>query len=127
MSTSIRYLRLYMHQPAALGGGRRAIGYLSQYGDILRISFESEYIADPNRPTLSLSYRGGNEPDTQSILASSRDARLVRTDLSRADLREASLARATLDRCRLNGAQLDGADLSDARLETCRAAGIVLL
>ena len=80
MSTSIRYLRLYMHQPAALGGGRRAIGYLSQYGDILRISFESEYIADPNRPTLSLSYRGGNEPDTQSILASARDARLVRTD-----------------------------------------------
>ena len=80
MSTSIRYLRLYMHQPAAWGGGRRAIGYLSQYGDILRISFESDYIADPDRPTLSLSYRGGNEQDTQSILASARDARLVRTD-----------------------------------------------
>ncbi|MBF5005824.1 type II toxin-antitoxin system HipA family toxin [Diaphorobacter caeni] len=80
MSTSIRYLRLYMHQPAALGGGRRAIGYLSQYGDILRISFESDYIADAARPTLSLSYRGGNEQDTRSILASARDARLVRTD-----------------------------------------------
>ena len=80
MSTSIRYLRLYMHQPAAQGGGRRAIGYLSQYGDILRISFERDYIADSARPTLSLSYQGGSEADTQSILSSARDARLVRTD-----------------------------------------------
>ena len=80
MSTSIRYLRLYMYQPAALGGGRRAIGYLSQYGDILRVSFESDYIADAGRPTLSLSYLGGNELDTQRILSSARDARLVRTD-----------------------------------------------
>ena len=39
MSTAIRYLRLYLHRPAARGGGRRAIGYLSQYGDILRVSF----------------------------------------------------------------------------------------
>lgn len=80
MSTSIRYLRLYMHQPAALGGGRRAIGYLSQYGDILRVSFEQGYIADPRRPTLSLSYQGASEQDTQDILSSARDARLVRTD-----------------------------------------------
>ena len=80
MSTAIRYLRLYMHQPAALGGGRRAIGYLSQYGDILRISFEEDYIANAKRPTLSLSYQGGNEDDTRRILASARDARLVRTD-----------------------------------------------
>ena len=80
MSTAIRYLRLYMHQPAALGGGRRAIGYLSQYGDILRISFEDDYIADAARPTLSLSYLGGNEVDTRQILSSARDARLVRTD-----------------------------------------------
>lgn len=80
MSTSIRYLRLYMHLPAALGGGRRAIGYLSQYGDILRVSFERDYIADADRPTLSLSYRGANERDTESILSSARDARLVRTD-----------------------------------------------
>ena len=80
MSTAIRYLRLYMHQPTALGGGRRAIGYLSQYGDILRVSFETDYINDPQRPTLSLSYQGANEPDTQSILSSARDARLVRTD-----------------------------------------------
>ena len=80
MSTAIRYLRLYMHQPASLGGGRRAIGYLSQYGDVLRVSFEGDYIADDQRPTLSLSYLGGNEADTQAILGSARDARLVRTD-----------------------------------------------
>ena len=80
MSTSIRYLRLYMHQPASLGGGRVAIGYLSQYGDILRVSFEADYIANPQRSTLSLSYLGTSDADTQAILASARDARLVRTD-----------------------------------------------
>ena len=80
MSTAIRYLRLYLHRPAAQGGGRRGIGYLSQYGDILRVSFDEDYIADPQRPTLSLSYRGANEADTQQILRSARDARLVRTD-----------------------------------------------
>lgn len=80
MSTSIRYLRLYMHQPASQGGRRRAIGYLSQYGDILRVSFEEGYIADSQRPLLSLSYQGANEADTQRILHAMRDARLVRTD-----------------------------------------------
>ena len=40
MSTAIRYLRLFMHRPAAQGGGKRGIGYLSQYGDILRVSFD---------------------------------------------------------------------------------------
>lgn len=80
MSTAIRYLRLYMHRPAAQGGGRRGIGYLSQYGDILRISFDEDYIADSARPTLSLSYTGETEAATRQILASARDARLVRTD-----------------------------------------------
>lgn len=80
MSTAIRYLRLYMHLPAAQGGGRRAIGYLSQYGDILRVSFDEAYVNDPQRPTLSLSYRGETEAATRQILQSARDARLVRTD-----------------------------------------------
>jgi serine/threonine-protein kinase HipA len=51
MSTSIRYLRLYLHRPALADGGtpgessapasrREPIGYLSQYGDILRVSFD---------------------------------------------------------------------------------------
>jgi len=77
MNTSIRYLRLYLHGPAK---GRRAIGYLSQYGDILRVSFDQDYIDDPNRPVLSLGYQGKNEQDTRTILASARDTRLVRND-----------------------------------------------
>ncbi len=80
MSTAIRYLRLYLHRPAAAGGGRRGIGYLSQYGDILRVSFDTDYIDDPSRPTLSLGYRGDTEAATRQILSSARDARLVRTD-----------------------------------------------
>ena len=80
MSTSIRYLRLFMHRPASLGGGRRGIGYLSQYGDILRVSFDEDYINDAQRPTLSLSYTGETEAATRQILASARDVRLVRTD-----------------------------------------------
>ena len=80
MSTAIRYLRLFMHRPATQGGGRRGIGYLSQYGDILRVSFDEDYINDPQRPTLSLSYTGDSEAATRQILASMRDVRLVRTD-----------------------------------------------
>ncbi|MFT3815141.1 MAG: HipA domain-containing protein [Acidovorax sp.] len=76
MSTSIRYLRLFLHQQ----GQRRGIGYLSQYGDILRVSFDNDYINDPKRPTLSLSYQGETEAATRQILSASRDARLVRTD-----------------------------------------------
>ncbi len=80
MSTSIRYLRLYLHHPAAGAGQREGIGYLSQYGDILRVSFDDSYVRNPDRPTLSLSFQGETEAATQQILASARDARLVRTD-----------------------------------------------
>lgn len=76
MSTSIRYLRLYLHTPQ----GRRAIGYLSQYGDLLRVSFDDSYIGDPQRPTLSLSYVGANESETRAILCAARDVRVVRND-----------------------------------------------
>ncbi|VVE77511.1 type II toxin-antitoxin system HipA family toxin [Pandoraea sputorum] len=74
---NIKYLRAYLHQP---DGSRRAIGYLSQYGDILRMSFDEDYIADARRPVLSLAYRGANETATREILASPQDVRLVRTD-----------------------------------------------
>ena len=77
MSTAIRYLRLYLHVPAE---GRRPIGYLSQYGDTLRLSFDADYIADPARPTLSLAYRGQDENATRAILSAMRDARLTRND-----------------------------------------------
>jgi serine/threonine-protein kinase HipA len=77
MSTSIRYLRMFMHLPTR---DRRHIGYLSQYGDILRVSFNADYIDDPNRPTLSLAYLGANEAATRAILSAPRDVRLVRSD-----------------------------------------------
>ena len=76
-NTGIRYLRMYLHAPDK---GRRAIGYLSQYGDILRVSFDEAYIADPGRPTLSLAYRGADEAATRAILASARDTRVSRSD-----------------------------------------------
>lgn len=76
MSTFIRYLRLYLHGPH----GKQAIGYLSQYGDVLRVSFDRTYIQDENRPLLSLSYQGADEARTQAILTAMRDVRLVRND-----------------------------------------------
>ena len=76
MTTVIRYLRMHLHQPDRT---RRPIGYLSQYGDILRVSFDPEYVSDPLRPALSLSYRGTEDNDTRAILSSARDNRLVST------------------------------------------------
>lgn len=77
MNTSIKYLRMYLHLPART---RRPLGYLSQYGDIVRVSFDADYVNDAARPLLSLSYRGANEASTREILTSMRDARLVRND-----------------------------------------------
>ncbi|NYT59615.1 HipA domain-containing protein [Alcaligenaceae bacterium] len=77
MNTSIKYLRMYLHLPTR---EKRAIGYLSQYGDILRVSFDEGYVNDPARPLLSLSYQGVDEASTREILTSMRDARLVRND-----------------------------------------------
>lgn len=77
MSTSIKYLRAYLHLP---DGNRRPIGHLSQYGDILRVSFDPSYIHDPARPLLSLSYTARSEPETQAILSAQRDHRVARSD-----------------------------------------------
>lgn len=77
MNSEIRYLRMSLHLP---GGGQRGIGYLSQYGDILRASFDADYLADPQRPTLTLALRGATEADTQAILGAARDVRLSRSD-----------------------------------------------
>jgi serine/threonine-protein kinase HipA len=77
MSTSIRYLRMFLHSPA---GTRNPIGYLSQYGDILRVSFNEAYVNDAKRPTLSLGYLGASEAATKEILTAPRDIRLTRSD-----------------------------------------------
>ena len=74
MNAAIKYLRMVLHQPA---GGSREIGYLSQYGDIMRVSFVDSYMNDPQRPTLSLAYRGQSEAQTRQILCAPRDVRLV--------------------------------------------------
>lgn len=61
MTTSIRYLRMFLHSPA---GARNHIGYLSQYGDILRVSFNDDYVNHAGRPTMSLAYLGASEAAT---------------------------------------------------------------
>ena len=65
---------MVLHQPA---GAPREVGYLSQYGDIMRVSFVDSYINDPQRPTLSLAYQGQSDAETRQILSALRDARLV--------------------------------------------------
>ncbi len=77
MSTSIRTLRVLLHLPS---GERRSVAFLSQFGDIVRLSFEESYIEDAARPALSLAYRGATESDTRAILRATRDVRLVRSD-----------------------------------------------
>ncbi|MGK5027342.1 type II toxin-antitoxin system HipA family toxin [Janthinobacterium sp. RB2R34] len=77
MSTSIRYLRMFLHSPS---GTRNLIGYLSQYGDILRVSFNDDYVNHAGRQTLSLAYVGGGEAATKQILTAPRDIRLSRSD-----------------------------------------------
>lgn len=77
MTTSIRYLRMFLHSPT---GAKNLIGYLSQYGDILRVSFNDAYVNDAGRPTLSLGYFGASEAATKAILTAARDIRLSRSD-----------------------------------------------
>ncbi|MBB3119794.1 type II toxin-antitoxin system HipA family toxin [Pseudoduganella violacea] len=77
MSTAIRYLRMFLHSP---DGAKNLIGYLSQYGDILRVSFSDDYVNNAARPTLSLSYLGASEATTRAILSAPRDIRLARSD-----------------------------------------------
>lgn len=73
---TIRYLRMYLYAPS---GERAPIGYLSSYGDIMRVSFDTDYINDPQRLTLSLNYRGSNDAQTREILSAKSDERVVKT------------------------------------------------
>ncbi len=77
MKEALKFLRLLLHTPS---GARRPIGYVSQFGDYHRVSFDADYVEDASRPTLSLSFRGSTEADTRAILLATRDARLVRSD-----------------------------------------------
>jgi serine/threonine-protein kinase HipA len=70
----IQYLRMFLHSPQ---GGRIHIGVASQYGDVMRMSFNESYINNPDRLTLSMQFQGVNDEQTQQILRSQRDVRLV--------------------------------------------------
>ena len=56
----------------------RLVGWLSQVGDNIRVSFEAGYVVDAARPTLSQLYRGADEAQTRAILTAVNDERLVR-------------------------------------------------
>jgi serine/threonine-protein kinase HipA len=73
----IQYLRMFLHTPQ---GGRVPIGVVSKYGDVMRISFDEDYIDSPDRLTLSMQFQGANDLLTREILRSQRDVRLVRND-----------------------------------------------
>lgn len=77
MIAPIRCLRMFLHSPT---GAKNLIGYLSQYGDVLRVTFDDSYITNVNRLTLSLRYLGTTELATKEILTASRDVRLSRSD-----------------------------------------------
>ncbi|MCE4558076.1 type II toxin-antitoxin system HipA family toxin [Roseateles cellulosilyticus] len=68
--------QLLLHVPES--SQPRQIGWLSQFGDNLRVSFAADYIEDPNRPTLSQLYTGANDGETRAILQAVNDERLVR-------------------------------------------------
>lgn len=68
---AIKNLRLLLHG--------NPIGALTQYGDFLRVSFDEGFIESPDRPTLSLSYKGANESENQQILRATQDARVIQS------------------------------------------------
>lgn len=96
----------------------RAIGWLSQFGDNLRVSFASDYVNDVARPTLSQLYRGTTEADTRTILQAVNDERLVR--LGKLPAFFSNLLPEGHNKTRL--AQQRGVDESD-ELELLAAAG----
>lgn len=71
----ITMAQLLLHTPQ---DGVENIGWLSQFGNNIRVSFAREYIENPNRLTLSQVFTGGNEAQTLEILRARDDERLVR-------------------------------------------------
>lgn len=112
----ISIARLLLHSP--LTSSPRAIGWLSQSGDVLRTSFDAEYIADRSRPTLSQTYRGATPADDVRILESKTDQRLVR--LGKLPAYFSNLLPEGVNRERLASAR--GCDTSD-ELSLLAAAG----
>ncbi|WP_404667067.1 type II toxin-antitoxin system HipA family toxin [Roseateles asaccharophilus] len=68
--------RLQLHTPQSVTP--RPIGWISQCGDVIRVTFDDDYISDRRRPTLSQSLRGASPAAEMSTLSSMTDKRLVR-------------------------------------------------
>ena len=75
-ANAVTMAQVLLHGPG--GAQPHAIGWLSEVGDNLRVSFADDYVADTGRPTLSQLYRGDGEGDTKAILTAVNDERLVR-------------------------------------------------
>ncbi|HEY9107435.1 MAG TPA: HipA domain-containing protein [Roseateles sp.] len=76
VKSPITMAQLLLHVPGSVQP--RPIGWLSQFGENLRVSFETDYIEDKTRPTLSQLYTGTDEGQTRAILRAIDDERLVR-------------------------------------------------
>lgn len=75
-SDPITMAELRLHVPQS--SEPELIGWLSQVGDNIRVSFAPHYVSNPQRPTLSSLYRGASDEQTRAILTAVNDERLVR-------------------------------------------------
>lgn len=112
----ITMAQLLLHTPGALLP--RPIGWLSQFGDNLRVSFSDDYISEESRPTLSQLYLGANDSESRAILRAIDDERLVR--IGKLPTYFSNLLPEGLNRERL--AEQRGVDVED-ELELLAAAG----
>lgn len=112
----IKMAQVSLHTPAS--PRPRVIGWLSEVGDNLRLSFARDYLDDVDRPTLSQLYRGADEGQTRAIMTALNDERLVRIRALPAYF--SNLLPEGFNRDRL--AQARGCDVDD-ELELLAAAG----
>lgn len=77
MSVPLKALRAYLHQP---DGSRRPFAHLVSYGDVMRVAFDEDYIADPARPVLSFAYRDLDDHVSQQLMRNQRSDRIARLD-----------------------------------------------
>lgn len=75
-SDAITMAEIVLHGPSAKAP--TLVGWISQVGDVLRVSFAPDYVNDPARLTLSQLYTCNNDVDTRKILNAISDERLVR-------------------------------------------------
>ncbi|CAN5481925.1 type II toxin-antitoxin system HipA family toxin [soil metagenome] len=77
--SAITMAEVRLHLPSSTASQR--VGWLSEVGDSLRLSFDPEYVGNAGRLTLSQLYRGATAQETVQILNAVNDERLVRVKL----------------------------------------------